>query len=87
MKLEEVDLKNMEPAAEVDTLGLACPYPLLKVKKAVDKLSPGQLLKAHIDSESTIKDTIPPYCEKQGYPLQIVKLEDKDQWEVYILKK
>lgn len=77
-------LKDEAPAQTVDTLGRVCPYPLLLTKKAVEKLSSGQVLKVLVDAPASAEDSIPRYCEKGGLAFESVKLDDK--WEVYIKK-
>ncbi|MBI5026468.1 MAG: sulfurtransferase TusA family protein [Nitrospirae bacterium] len=80
------DIKSITPAQELDVLGRVCPYPLVMVKKAMEKLGSGQVLKVLADAPASVEDTIPRFCEKQGYSLETVKLEDKGYWELYILK-
>lgn len=77
-------LKDEAPAQTLDTLGRVCPYPLLLTKKAVEKLSSGQMLKVLCDAPASAEDSIPRYAEKQGYSFESVKLADK--WELYIKK-
>lgn len=77
-------LKDEAPAQTLDTLGRVCPYPLLLTKKALEKLSSGQLLKVLCDAPASAEDSIPRYAEKQGYAIETVKLADK--WELFIKK-
>ncbi len=79
-------LKDETPKETLDTLGRVCPYPLLLTKKALEKLSSGQTLKILCDAPASAEDSIPRYCQKQGYGLETVKLEDKGMWELYIKK-
>ncbi len=80
-------LKNETPNETLDTLGRVCPYPLLLTKKALEKLQSGQVLKVLTDAPASAEDSIPRYCEKQGFVLEAVKLEDKGMWELFIKKK
>lgn len=84
--MAEIDLRSKEPAQILDTLGRVCPYPLLMTKKAMEKLNTGEVLKVLSDAPASVEDSIPKFCEKQGYILQTVKLEDKGQWELFIMK-
>jgi tRNA 2-thiouridine synthesizing protein A len=81
-----IDLKSKTPVETLDLLGQACPYPIVLTKKEMEKLSSGAILKILCDSPTMIEDTIPRYCEKHGYQFEIVRLEDKGYWELYILK-
>ncbi len=80
------DLKSKVPRETLDVLGRVCPYPIVLIKKEMEKLKSGEILKILSDSLTSVEDAIPRYCEKHGYPLEIVKLEDKGYWELYIQK-
>ncbi len=81
------ELSSMSPAETLDVLGRVCPYPLVLAKKAMEKLSSGAVLKVLCDAPASAEDSIPRYCEKQGFKFESVKLEDKGYWELYIQKK
>ncbi|RMG02396.1 MAG: sulfurtransferase TusA family protein [Nitrospirae bacterium] len=81
------ELKTMEPTDTLDVLGRVCPYPLVLTKKKLEKMNSGDLLKILCDAPASAEDSIPRYAEKQGYPIEVVKLEDKGYWEIYIQKK
>jgi tRNA 2-thiouridine synthesizing protein A len=80
------DLQSKIPTEILDVLGTVCPYPLILVKKTMEKLPRGALLKVLCDVRTTVEDSIPRYCEKHGYQLESVWVEDKDHWEIYIQK-
>ncbi len=80
------DLKSQTPTQTLDVLGRVCPYPLVLTKKTIEKAPDGTLLKVLCDAPASAEDTIPKYCEKQGYGFESVKLEDKGYWEIYIKK-
>ena len=81
-----VDLKSMPPALTLDVLGRACPYPIVMIKKEMEKLPAGAVLKILCDSQSTAEEAIPRYCEKHAYLFDSVKFEDAGYWECYIQK-
>lgn len=80
------DLKSQEPTQTLDVLGRVCPYPLVLTKKTLEKAQAGTLLKVLCDAPASAEDTIPKYCEKQGLEYELIKLEDKGYWEIYIKK-
>ncbi len=80
------ELSGATPNETLDVLGRVCPYPLVLAKKAVEKLSSGQILKVLCDAPASAEDTIPRWAEKQGHKFESVKLEDKGYWELYIKK-
>ncbi len=81
------ELSSASPTETLDVLGRVCPYPLVLAKKAIEKLSSGAILKVLCDAPASAEDSIPRYCEKQGFKFESVKLEDKGYWELYIQKK
>jgi len=80
------DLKSQTPTETLDVLGRVCPYPLVLTKKTLQNAGSGVLLKVLCDAPASAEDTIPKYCEKQGYEFESIKLDDKGYWEIYIRK-
>ncbi len=78
------DLKSETPTEVLDVLGRVCPYPLVLTKKKLQKSDSGTLLKVLCDAPASAEDTIPKFCEKNGYEYEIVKIEDKGCWEIFI---
>ena len=81
------DLKSQEPTQTLDVLGRVCPYPLVITKKTMEKAANGTLLKVLCDAPASAEDTIPKYCEKQGFPMELLKIEEKGYWEIWIKKQ
>lgn len=81
------DLKAQTPTEVLDVLGRVCPYPLVLTKKQIEKMASGQVLKIMCDAPASAEDSIPRFAEKQGFPIEVVKLEDKGYWEIFIQKK
>jgi len=77
---------SQPPAETLDVQGMTCPYPIVMVKKEMEKLPKGAILKVLCDSQSTAEEVIPRYCEKRGYTLKSVETEAEGQWELYIRK-
>jgi TusA-related sulfurtransferase len=76
----------MTPDQTLDVLGRVCPYPLVLSKKAVEKLSSGQILKVLCDAPASAEDSLPKWAEKNGHKFEAVKLGDQESWELYIQK-
>lgn len=77
-------ISSMTPTETLDVLGRVCPYPLVLTKKAIEKLPAGSVLKILCDAPASAEDSIPRFCEKQGYKFESVK--QADMWELYIQK-
>ncbi|NWG16035.1 MAG: sulfurtransferase TusA family protein [Chloroflexi bacterium] len=57
-----------EPNEVLDCSGMSCPMPILKTKKAVDKLEPGQILKM-IATDPGSKPDMEAWSKKTGHKL------------------
>jgi len=79
------ELSSKTPDQVLDVLGRVCPYPLVLSKKALEKMSSGQLLKVLCDAPASAEDSLPKFAEKQGFKFESVKLAG-DTWELYIQK-
>jgi tRNA 2-thiouridine synthesizing protein A len=79
------ELSSKTPDQVLDVMGRVCPYPLVLSKKALEKMSSGQLLKILCDAPASAEDSLPKFAEKQGFKFESVKLAD-DTWELYIQK-
>ncbi len=80
------ELSSKTPDQTLDVLGRVCPYPLVLTKKAIEKLSSGQIIKVLCDAPASVEDTLPKWSEKQGHKFEAVKMPDSDAWELYIQK-
>jgi len=69
----------------LDVLGRVCSYSLVLTKKKMEKMASGQVLKILCDAPASAEDSIPKFCEKQGYGCQVEKVGD-GAWEIYIKK-
>ena len=77
-------LKGQEKET-LDVLGRVCPYPLVLTKKAMEKLGSGDVLKIKCDAPASAEESIPKFCEKQGFTCEVEKIGD-GAWEIYIKK-
>lgn len=60
----------------LDTRGLACPLPVLKTKKAMRDLAPGQTLEVLATDPGSVQD-FDAFCKATGHTL-IVSEKDQD---------
>ncbi len=79
------DLKSETPAEILDVQGRSCPYPIILIKKQMEKLPAGSILKILCDSQITVEEVIPHYCERRGYEFKSTRIEE-GYWECYIRK-
>lgn len=58
----------MEFDEEIDARSLLCPLPVLKARKRLKGMGPGQVLKLVADDPAAVID-VPHFCREQGYEL------------------
>ena len=56
------------PALTVDAKGMACPLPILKAKKALSTLAPGDVLQVLTTDRNAMRD-FQAFCKQTGNPL------------------
>ena len=71
-------------AALLDARGLACPLPVLKAKKAIRKLAPGDLLKVLSTDPGSVAD-FEAFCRQTGN--ELVEHSEEDGVYRFLLKK
>ena len=69
----------------LDAKGLDCPMPLLKAKRALETLEPGQILEI-IGTDEGSKIDLPGWCERVGHTYLGVKVE-ASFFKFYIKKR
>ncbi|MHC0052867.1 sulfurtransferase TusA family protein [Actibacterium sp. D379-3] len=52
--------------AEIDATGLKCPLPVLRARKALAAMTPGQVLRLLADDPAAIVD-VPHFCAEAGH--------------------
>lgn len=70
--------------AQIDTIGLRCPEPVMMVRKAIRSLSVGETLLVTADDPSTTRD-IPSFCRFMEHELLLQQIDNKPYR--YIIKK
>lgn len=66
---------NIKSDVQLDCKGLSCPMPIVRTKKAMDELKPGQILEIHATDSGLVRD-IPAWAENAGH--QLVKQNEAD---------
>ncbi len=58
-------LKGIRPDLTLDARGLSCPMPMLKTKKAMQGMQPGQIIEV-LGTDPGSKKDIPDFARKSG---------------------
>lgn len=77
-------MADWTPDEVLDARGLSCPMPVLKTKKIIKKMQPGQILEIQGTDPGT-KNDLPAFAERSGD--EYLGEEPKDGYVSYFLKK
>ena len=69
---------------EIDATGLACPMPLLKAKRALNGMQPGQRLRVLATDRGSVRD-FRVFAEQSGH--RLLESEASDGVYRYLLEK
>ncbi|MXW54418.1 MAG: sulfurtransferase TusA family protein [Gammaproteobacteria bacterium] len=73
-----------EATTILDVKGLQCPMPLLKAKKALNELAPGELLRVVATDPGSVKD-FQVFSRQSGH--ELLESEDDAGVYTYLLRK
>lgn len=74
----------MEVNKVLDVKGLACPLPIIQIKKAMDTLNTGHILEAHVTDKGALSD-VPAWAKASGH--QIIEQFTEDDVIKFFIKK
>ncbi len=78
-------MNKSDATASLDLKGLSCPMPVVKTKKALDSLQPGQVLFVEVTDKGSKAD-IPAMLRRTGN--ELLEVQDKgDVYAFFIRKK
>ena len=69
---------------DLDATGLLCPLPVLKARKALKALAPGEVLALRADDPAAVVD-VPHFCTEAGHVLE--RVDDAGGAQVYLIRK
>jgi len=68
----------------LDATGLLCPLPVLKARKRLKSMAPGDVLRVLADDPAAIVD-VPHFCVEAGH--ELVAQSDEGDTQVYMIRK
>ncbi|HDR29008.1 MAG TPA: sulfurtransferase TusA family protein [Rhodovulum sp.] len=74
----------MVVALEIDALGLRCPLPVLRARKALSQIDPGGVLRLWADDPMAMID-IPHFCREAGH--EFIAMEERDGAQLYLIRR
>ncbi|HQY69870.1 MAG: sulfurtransferase TusA family protein [Gammaproteobacteria bacterium] len=69
---------------EVDARGMSCPLPLLKAKKALNGMGPGERVRVLSTDPGSVRD-FRVFCEQSGN--ELLEFSCEDDIYTYVLRK
>jgi len=75
----------MDIQADLDAAGLLCPLPVLKIRKRLQALEPGGVLRVVTDDPAALVD-VPHFCTEQGHEL-VESREDGFPRQIWLIRK
>ena len=76
--------KGMDVAEDLDALGLLCPLPVLKARRRLSRLEPGDVLRLRSDDPAAVID-VPHFCAEAGHTL--VETAEEAGAYVFLIRK
>ena len=67
---------------ELDTRGLLCPLPVLKLRKLISNIKQNEKIKLITDDPAAVVD-VPHFCNEQGY--QLLESSLGDSYDTFII--
>ncbi|WP_286830100.1 MULTISPECIES: sulfurtransferase TusA family protein [Kordiimonas] len=61
-------------AAHLDVTGMLCPMPVLRTRRKLDDLSPGDMLLVEASDPAVVQD-MPAFCSMAGHTLVMARVE------------
>ncbi len=86
MKLEDLDITEINAHVSLDACGLQCPGPIRRVFEEINKMEDGQVLEVKASDPGFSKD-ISAWCEKTGNTLLKAEFDKNKKAFVAILRK
>ncbi|GIP60975.1 sulfurtransferase TusA family protein [Paenibacillus sp. FSL W8-0186] len=74
----------MESNKKVDTTGLMCPMPIVKAKKALDELNPGEIMEVISTDKGSLND-FQAWVKQTNH--ELLKHSEKDGVYTFLVKK
>ena len=69
---------------EIDATGLLCPLPVLKARKRLKAMAPGEVLRLVATDPAAVID-VPHFCAERGYAL--VSSDEAGGIQTYLIRK
>lgn len=69
---------------ELDASGLLCPLPVLKARKRLSQMGPGEVLRLLSTDPAAVVD-VPHFCNESGH--EFIGMEDEGEATCYLIRR
>ena len=69
---------------ELDTTGLVCPLPVLKLQKIIKSVKEKERIKLITDDPAAVVD-VPHFCNEQGHHL--IEIVEQDGCDLFVIER
>ncbi len=69
---------------EIDASGLLCPLPVLKARKRLSQMRPGEVLRLLSTDPAAVVD-VPHFCNESGH--EFIGMEDEGEATCYLIRR
>jgi tRNA 2-thiouridine synthesizing protein A len=76
--------RNLVSATILDTKGLRCPLPVLRARKAMKALAPGEVIEIHATDPGSVQD-FQSFCKTTGH--ELVNAAETDGVFIFEIRK
>ncbi|WP_335949423.1 sulfurtransferase TusA family protein [Salipiger bermudensis] len=74
----------MDITVEFDALGLLCPLPVLKARRRLSAMAPGEVLRIRADDPAAVID-VPHFCAESGH--ELLSATDDGAVQTYLIRR
>jgi tRNA 2-thiouridine synthesizing protein A len=67
-----MDLKEAKIDQTIDISGKICPYTVMEARDTLKTLESGQVLEILSDYKAAATESIPNFCQKKKYPIEVI---------------
>lgn len=78
--------KKIEVKKSIDTVGLFCPLPIVRLKKEIENVEVNSVIELFSDDPGVLDD-IPAWCKETGNKLLSLQKREDNLFVAYVMKE
>lgn len=81
---EKIPVGRSEPEIILDVMGQKCPLPVLRARKRLLNLEPGELLRVFV-TDPVARIDMPHFCAEAGH--ELIETRDRGTWIEFLIRR